>query len=564
MTYFDAAQRHFPIGLYSYSPTNTVKSLVPAPAPVVTRITKFGQPLVAGSEGSFVLTEADLVTFKNEILGLGREGDTAALAFCFRPLHRENTDIVGILKNHTINIYYVDGRINVLISKESGDIEMSYHVGPVHRAYFVVVNFHVNAIEMFVNGTMAASYEMTEEEALAGYTDEAAFLMATGPQMLDGVTVFPYALRGDQAYSLTAAATNWLDYVDFAMEEGADLYDFGDQSRMTLWRKKWPDHGWDSEGTVVDGVSGGVGPLIPVADEDGVNQAGSWTYAFGGMDDQTESPRYFSVNWDRDGDGAHLYVSLNGGAEQEVTTTKTAFTSTEEFQIRIAFDAGSTAQVNSLEVALFDSLTVAPATSGPTATLHVSTITPEEPGSPMEADNFYAASSTSKTIIPMDNASTVADPEADEAPVDESAQNKTQAVMLSLAPRAYPANGGTLAKIGTSTLSMSAVGGLSVSEGSLFVNGANYDSKPVQLNEWVTAVWNLATPNSGDLSVFDGVDVAAGPVYRFRTPQVAGNFKRLSKSATNILTQGSNNSLTISDGAEPAIYQKEWAIVSGG
>ena len=549
MTYFDEAQKQFPSGLYSCSTSKTIRSLVPATTPTSTTITKFGQPLVCGSDASFVLTGSDQLNLKNPVIGLGSQSKEVSLAFWFRPMHASDATVIQPIRNGVVNVSFVGGNLTLTLTKGAQVMTTSAYIGRVHQSFFIVLNIGASSIELWVDGLLASSYEMTEEQQAMSFTTASGDFLVSGPIMIDGITILPYAMRYNQIDALHRAGTSWLDYTQFCIEQAVSTYDCADINRPILFSKNWPEEGWNSDGTSFEGTSSNQLQLTPLLDDLGVAQAGSWYYSLNALELIAGSTKTLRLNWDYQGSGVHLFYSVNGGAETELTASRTSVPITSSVTVRVLFDVASTAVVNSLSVSVFESLTVMPSISGPNINIDNTKVTPRHSGSPMFASDVLSTVSPNTSVV---------------IPYDTEAAAPTASATFSFSLNAMPSATRKLLQFSAGAyINITTAGVLSVLGGTILLNGAAYSGALV-LREWNTVTFNLTTPVTTSLTLFETMNVTFGNIGVSTKAQVAGDFKRLARSAPIKLTNGSDNQLAISNNTQPDVYQRDWSIVSGG
>lgn len=337
-------------------------------------------PLVVGGGNSYLFTGSDNFRFKTKIFQSNTSSPFSLEAW-FKPVNVNG--IKGI-------IGHLNSEDGLTFDGEKIVFSTTHGTAGTCRAIFYPENkntsFHVVGVhnglknELYVNGVMVASSELTYDQSITPYSIPSApgFLYCghrPGSILIDSVAVYDSILSIEDVRSHFKWGRETIDYQTTVPLFSGVFWNFLDQDSSVEFSYSFPDkESWTTgqhSSVILDSEK-----IVPVVDDFGNQLAGSWQNGFI-LSAATGVLSTSKIEWTGQGNfvvetsldnGVQWSIAENGRAVPGITDNYTALD--KALLVRITFPKGNiVSSVSSLRINLYSSRDVVASLGGQTANL---------------------------------------------------------------------------------------------------------------------------------------------------------------------------------------------------
>lgn len=333
-------------------------------AATITGTPVYHAPLVANAEKSTVVGGGTAISFPMSYWTNVNRDRAWSLEAWILPISTVDTANIATHTGQADGLRIVSGRVQFTMAFEDAgaDTIVLEHVPPTEMNMHVVINFSLSALTMYVNGQIAATQQLTENQMLSSFaiTTDDSTLRAGGAGGIAALQAFAWygnvlsdAAR-DMHYSagfkVTAAAA-----VGAASQPNNIDSDISSMP-IFLYQEIDEEDEW-KEGSMVD-ITTDTDALVAQINTDGVSIPGTWMGSFPLF--YCDPPVASGVVLDWESEGANISVSLDGTTwvtpvkGQKISLINDGFITTDkDLWLRVQFTGGKTndmSYVSSLSV----------------------------------------------------------------------------------------------------------------------------------------------------------------------------------------------------------------------
>ncbi len=357
-------------------------------------------PLVVGGGTSYSLTGSDNFKFASRVFYQDSPDVPFTLEAWFKPISvSAPKGIIGhALQNDGLSF---DGeRISFMTSHgPAGDAIVSFSPSTTTGSFHVVGVHTGSKNELYVNGVLVGSVDLTSEQMYEPYTviSSPGFLHVghlPGNILIDSVAVYSQALTNQQVANHFSWGRDVPDPRSVISERGGNYHSFEDISASIIFNFTFDNQDEWSTGEVnLVGVSDVISPTFT---DEGTTAEGFWQAGFilEAISDIIDGSK---IEWDSDGpisimtslnDGASWSTAING---REVVGISEGFTSGDQaLLVRAVFPANQSVDTNmvlrKLSIKIYDSRATLSDNQEDRATFTGNVALASEPHTPIEQD----------------------------------------------------------------------------------------------------------------------------------------------------------------------------------
>lgn len=309
----------------------------------------FTAPLVANATQAAVLSNGAQATFTTSVFSQGQEKKPFTLEAWVLP-HEDNLGQTAILSHLGAydGLVLTNNKVSFVTKYTSnGECRVEYDLERP-RAFHIVGVHTENQNQLYIDGELVGSLEITEEQSLDTYSATGNLVggQTTTAQKIsvNGVAVYPFTLSPENILAHFEAGRDVVDNVSVASSFNGELVNLSRDEATIFSESVWnEDEEWNAgelTNIVVEDDK-----IRPSLDEAGVSQAATWLNVFDLSFANTTSIYAVTVNWS--GKNATVEASVDGVTWENVVRGRnlaiipSGFNPTDkELEIRVTFAGG--------------------------------------------------------------------------------------------------------------------------------------------------------------------------------------------------------------------------------